>query len=448
MKNRYIFHYVWSDLWHSSNRPFTLINLIAIGISTSVLVLLAGAFFAFQENGEKMMDKLGLSVEVSSHEERTISNDTREKIAEMKEVAAAAWWTPTIFLFYDKQGRLYDGIAGRTIDMQDPLIGTFRDFRTQKPIAFKSKQELGTLYDEAGIIAPFVVLKQLGYLPAAASPDKPDTWKNIVFPTHLQIMAREDKVTSIPLKISLPLVGILAESENGRYFITKDCYAIFGYSWKNEFRPYLLDRNKQPLFPEFSQKPSSNNPLEQGIISPAPSHITLYAKTRNDILPLIHNVRSLGLKADCALEDYLKDYKQQEIFFMASAGGICIVMFFFSGVILFSTFQALILRKLKEIGILNACGASHFLVYRIFFLEAILISALSTFFGSIIGSWAGIQTSYFIQKEFVLPDTTWYILSPSFLTIVFVFGLLFCILVTFFPIRIAVKSDADFLIRT
>lgn len=448
MKRRYIFRYVWHDLWHSSNRPFTLINLIAIGISTAVLVLLAGAFFAFKENGEKMMDKLGLSLEVTSHEEKNISDELRQKISQLPGVSSTAWWTPTIFLFYDKQGRLYDGIGGRTIDMEDPLMETFQDFRSKSAIRFKSKKELNTPYNELGIIVPFVIMKQLGYLPAAASPDKPETWQNIAFPSHLQIMAREDKLTSIPLIVSLPLLGILPESENGRYFVTKDCYTIFGYTWRNEFRPYLWDRNKNPLFPGSNPEPGMTNPLEKELPFPPPSHVTLYAMNRNTLLPLLHHVRSLGLKADCVLEDYLKDYQQQEIFFMASAGGICLVMFFFSGVILFSTFQALILRKLKEIGILKACGSSQFLVYRIFLFEAALISTMSTLFGSGLGAWAGVQMSCFIQKEFIMPDIVWYNLPPLFLAIVFIFGIVFCLLVTFFPVRMAVKSDADILIRS
>ena len=57
MQATYILKYVWSDLWHKANRPFSLINIIAIGLATAVLVILLGSFLAFRRNGEELMDR-------------------------------------------------------------------------------------------------------------------------------------------------------------------------------------------------------------------------------------------------------------------------------------------------------------------------------------------------------------------------------------------------------
>lgn len=448
MNTSYIVRYIWRDIWHSVNRPFTLINLIAIGISTAVLVLLAGGFFAFQANAEKVMDKLGLSIEVTAREERVISDEVRQKLGKLPGMSAISWWTPIRFLFYDKGERLHEEIEGRTLDMKDPVVSSFQDFRTKEPIRFKTKQELGKdYYDELGFIAPFLVLKQLGYIPPAASAEKIETWKNLDLPTHLEIRLLKDGPSEAPSRVRLPIVGILPESEGGRYFVTKDCYKIFLHAWQDAFMPFLMDRYNRPLFPDAKQKATTTPVFFGGIPSDPDTHATVYANTRKDILPLLQEIRGMGLKADCALEDYLGDYEEQEIFFMASGGGICVVMFFFAGVILFSTFQALILRKLKEIGILKACGFSPWLIYKIFLGEAITLSGMSTLLGILLGVWGGNAISQFVQKEFLLPDTQWFILPFFVVAAILACGIFFCILVTFLPVTTAVKVDPDVVIR-
>ncbi|HON44796.1 MAG TPA: FtsX-like permease family protein, partial [Planctomycetota bacterium] len=130
------------------------------------------------------------------------------------------------------------------------------------------------------------------------------------------------------------------------------------------------------------------------------------------------------------------------------AGGICCIMFFFSGVILFSTFQSLILRKLKEIGILKACGASKFLIYQIFSLEAILVSTLSSLIGVGLGTLFGFKMDSWLQEYLQLPESTWFLLPTYFIVAVFLGGICFCLCVTFFPIRMAVRVDPDVVIRS
>jgi len=437
VKKNYIAKYVWKDIWYRGNRPFTLINLIAVGIATAVFVILAGSFMAFEKNTDAMMDSLGLSIEISSKEEQAMPDNIREELHHLENISSLHWWTPTSLLFYDKDGTLRAGLAGRTVELADPLVLSLRDIRSQEPIRFLPKEKMkDAWYDELGIIVPLLILKQLSYLPASADATKPETWKDENFPTHLRMRLRTSDV-------ELPIIGVAAETENGNYLMTKDCYTIFALAWHEIWKTNLLDRKGNPIFPNVTQIKIAHT-----VPKMKDTHATAYAQTREDIIPIIHHIRSMGLRATSGLEDYIDDYEQQETFFIAAAGGICCIMFFFSGVILFSTFQSLILRKLKEIGILKACGASKFLIYQIFSLEAILVSTLSSLIGVGLGTLFGFKMDSWLQEYLQLPESTWFLLPTYFIVAVFLGGICFCLCVTFFPIRMAVRVDPDVVIRS
>ena len=448
MKLNYIVRYSWQDLWSASNRTFTLINLIAITISISVFIILAGGFLAFRENGKQMIDQMGLGIEVSAQQERELTPKEREQLAKLKGVSASYSWTPSLFFFYNKQGALRDVIGGRTVDLRDPLLASLRDIRSNKPVRFLGKGQLKAGdYDELGLIVPFVILKQLDYLPPTATADKPDSWKQIALPDKLtiRIKSRDGE----PTVVGLPIVGIVSEIEGGRYLVTKDCDQLLGNHWRDDYRPFLQDRHGRKLFPQATAPAGQPNPLVGRQPKYVSTHATVYAKSRDEVLPLLQLIRGeLNLKADCALEYYLEDYQQQETFFIAAVGGICLVMFFFSGVVLFATFQALILRKTQEIGILKACGSSKILVYIIFALQALLISSLSVLLGAGIGLGSGWELSGYIQNTLQLKKGQWFIFPPEYLALLFGLALLFCMMVTFFPVRMAVKVDPDRVMRT
>jgi hypothetical protein len=446
MKAGYILRYVAHDLWHAGNRTFTLINLVAIGIAMSVLVILMGGFLAFRKNGRQAMDKMGVGIEVSPREERELNLEEKNSLRALPGVMVYTW-TPSIFLFYNRQGRLYDGLGGRTVDLADPLMTSLQDVRGDKPLSFLSKKELQTPYDELGLIIPFVMLKQLSYLPHSAIAEQPETWQYTPFPEKLKIRVKEDRSDALATVVELPIVGVVSELEGGRYLITKDCYQIFGSGWRDSFRPFLLDRHGRSLFPE-AKGHASQNPLISERKLPPETHATVYAQSRDHILPLLQEIRGkLWLRADCALEYYLQEYKQQETFFGAAAGSICLVMFFFSGVVLFATFQAFILRKMKEIGILKACGASKTLVYCIFALEVIFISSMAIALGMGIGIGSGLQIGEYILTALQLPKVAVFIFPPLYMGAVFAIVLSFCLVITFFPVRMAIKIDPDQVIR-
>lgn len=438
MKKKYIFSYIWQDIWYKGNRPFTLINIIAIGIATAVFVILIGSFLGFQNNTNAMMDSLGLSVEITSKEEQNIDALLREQLAQISLISSLHWWTPTSLLFYDCDGMLRAGLAGRTISLNDPLLLSLHDIRTQEQVHFLSKQEQNTWYDEIGIIVPMLLLKQLSYLPATADANKPETWQNEKFPTHL-------KVRLSTFDVSLPIIGVVAETDSGNYLLSSDCYNILALSWHDEWKSLLFDRNGTPIFSKNAVNTSNQNPILSSMVH---THATAYTLDRKNIIPILHEVRGLGLRASSGLEDYIEDYEQQETFFLVASGGICFIMFFFSGVILFSTFQALVLRKLKEIGILKACGASKYLIYRIFSSEAIMISTISSMLGLTLGMLFGFKINDWIHQFWQAGEEQWFIIPWSFIVLVFVVGIIFSLCVTFLPIRMAVRVDPDVVIRS
>lgn len=480
MKIIYTFRYVCADFWHKTNRPFTIINLIGIGISTAVLVLLLGSFFAFRKNSEKDMDKLGLSIEVTNREaiitvseaqkksqlapdkeiitstsKVTISPEMHKKLQQLPGAGSVHLWTPTVFLFYTDAGRLYDGAEGRTIDLNDALFESIRDFRhPTKPVFFAPKHYKNppALHDEIGIIVPFILLKKLDYLSSKAEWNKPETWKDKdcagIIPDKLRIRIKgEHELAAIDVEI--PIVAVISEIEGGRYLVTKDFYRIFGSNWRNDFRGLIRDRQGNLLF---TKEEYPNTPELQTALKKLPmteeTHATVYAQTRSKILPLIKEIRNLDMRADCALEHHISDYQQQESFFLMAAGGVCLVMFFFSGVILFATFHALVLRKLQEIGLLKACGSSETLAYRLFALQAVIISGMAGLLGLLIGVVTANQVTKIIQEYAGMDtNTELFYLPIEYMVGIVLFGMLFCLLVTFFPVKSAVKIDADLLIR-
>lgn len=477
MKCSYTLQYVQADLLHRSNLPFTLINLLGILISTFVLVLLLSGFFAFQKNGEKLMDKLGLSIEVTNREEIVIvseaqskqkdgtdsnkhvviSQETYTKLQNLQGVHSVHLWTPTVFLFYTNQGRLYDGAEGRTIDLNDPLFEIMRDIRSPNPnVGFlpRDKQNSSVLHDEIGIIIPFILLKKLDYMPAQAEWNKPETWVipkteiKCEIPDTLRVRIK-GKEESIAIDVEVPIIGVVSEIEGGRYLVSKDFYRIFGSNWQNHFRGLIRDRQGKLIFKkgEYPNTPQLQKELQQ-LPMPEETHATVYAQNRSAILPLIRDIRNMNLRADCAVEHHLSDYQQQESFFLFAAGGVALVMFFFSGVILFATFHALVLRKLQEIGILKACGASQKLAFTFFALQAIIISSVAGIFGILSGMLVAKKVTSLIQEYAKLdPNMELFYLPLEYMAGILLFSIAFCLFVIFFPVRSAVKIDADLLIR-
>jgi cell division protein FtsX len=447
MRTIYTLKYVWRDLWHGANRAFTLINLVAIALSMAVLVVLLGSFLAFRRNGEQLMDRVGLSIEIHAGAGQTISGERKEKLHKLPGIASLAWWTPTIFLFYSQQGRLCDGIRGRTIELSDPLLDTLRDIRNQKKIGFMSKQELKTSYDELCIIVPFLMLKQLGYVPQAATLHQPETWQNQPLPTRIRLLVKENSPGAVANDVELPVLGVVPDIEGGRYLIGKDCYRILGYNWHNSLRPLLTDRQGQPLFANAEPASDEARRLLSGMSDTPDTHGTVYAQSPTTLLPLLHQVRSLDIKADCAIENHLEGYEQQKSFFVAVAGGISLTMFFFCGVILFATFKAMVLQKLKEIGILKACGASKRLVYVLFALQVTLLSGMASIIGIALGAGGARQLGTLLQHHLELPSSEWFWLPAEYMAALVAFSVGFCLFVTFFPVRAAVQIDPDIVIR-
>ena len=444
MKFRYMVKYVWLDIWHKQNRPFTLINLLALTITTTVLVVLLGGFLAFRRNSEQLLDRQSLSIEITTKGEGVIAEAMKQQLAGLQGMASLQWWTPTIFLFYTQDGRLCDGISGRTVAVSDPLLDSLRDLRNNQTIRFLGRKELGHgLYDELGIIVPFLMLKQLAYLPPAASWSKPETWKAHPLPTKIKFMIRESRTGATPVDIELPVVGIVADIEGGRYLITKDCYRILGSGWNNAWRSQLKDRRQQLLFAD-AKGSAGQEPLAIAKLpAPPDTHGTAYVKQRSNLLPLLKSIRDRGLKADCAMEYTLRDYQQQETFFIAAGGGICWTLFFFSGVILFATSQAMVLRKLKEIGILKACGASKPLVHYLFAMQTTLISGMASIFGIILGTGCAVYLAYVAQTYLQLAMRDYFLVPWPYLTGIWLFDIVFCLLITFFPVYSCVRLDPD-----
>jgi cell division protein FtsX len=448
MYANYMLKYVWSDLWHKSNRPFTLINLVAISLATAVLVILLGSFLAFQRNGEQLMDRVGLSIEIHAGPNQTITDEVKPKLQSLQGVSSLQWWTPALFLFYSQQGRLCDNIRGRTVDLSDPLLATLRDMRGQQKIRLLSRQELGDrAYDELGIIVPFIMLKQLSYLPQSASYNNPASWRNQTFPEKIRIAVKENLPGATPIEVDLPVLGVVEDIEGGRYLLSKDCYRMFGYNWRNVFKPLLQDRQGRPMFANAGEATDEARKLLASMPAFPDSHGTVYAQKPEHLIPLLKQVRSLGLKAECALENHLEGYEQQKSFFMAVAGGISLTMFFFCGVILFATFKALVLSKWKEIGILKACGASRTLVYLLFALHVILLSGMATIMGMAIGAGGATQIGKLLQKQLELQNSQWFWMPLEYMTGLLTFFVGFCLIVAFFPVRAAARVDPDSVMR-
>lgn len=447
MRSGYTLKYVWSDLWHGSNRAFTLINVIAVGLAMAVLVILLGSFLAFRRNGEQLMDRLGLSIEIHAGVGQTIDDARKRQLQDLPGKSALQWWTPTIFLFYSQQGRLCDGIRGRTVDLDDPLIETLRDIRSRQKIRLLGKQEQNRPYDELGIIVPFLMLKQLGYLPHAASLNQPESWQNATLPQKIRLLVKENAPGAVATDVELPVVGIVPDIEGGRYLMSKDCYRLLGYNWRDAWRPLLYDRQGKLLVANAGAASDDAMALLTSMPSPPDTHGTVYAQSATTLLPLLRHVRSLELKADCAIENHLEGYEQQKSFFVAVAGGISLTMFFFCGVILFATFKAMVIQKLKEIGILKACGASKSLVYTLFALQVVLLSGIASITGIALGAGGATQLGKLLQQQLELPSSQWFWMPPEYMAGLVLFAVGFCLIVTFFPVRAAVQLDPDAVIR-
>lgn len=506
MKLSYILRYAWMDLWHRSNRPFSAMNMVAISISVAITVLLTGGFLAFRKNSDKLMSGKILKIEVTSREEGEIPQQIRETLVARAEGAAVFWWTPTVLMFYGTQG-LKGGIGGQTVALKDPSLTSLKDVRNF-PLKFWSRQELGTRFDEIALIVPFSMLKQLGYLPSDASQGRPESWVkagdvrdrltvffkqsdtgedgtlsreewqagrfpletgsrefaqwdrnqdglvspqeiySLYFPDKLKIRIPDD----IPVDIEIPVVGVIPDTAQSRYLLTKDCYHILSAAgWKREYCPFLVDRHGNPLFPD--TQPTGDNPIPERLSGHAETHASVYAADRSQLLPLIEKIEALGLKADCPLEEYLKKYQQQETFFIVAAGFICLSLFFFAGVVLFANFHGLILRKFPEIGILKACGTPKAIISKIFAMQAGIICAISIGLGIYCGNWCGTYMSRYIQEEMKNSETpelgtlAWFDMPTEWIVILFVLGMLFGRLVTAFPVRKAISIDPDQVIR-
>lgn len=441
MKNTYILRYSWRDIWHTTNRPFTLINIVAIVVSVTTLVLLLGGLQAFQNSSNDRIGETGLSIEATAHEESKISKEQKESIAQLKNINYSYWWKPTLFLFYNAQGHLYDGIGGRTVDLQDPLLKNLKDIRNNDNISFFDKSQIkDSVFGEIGIIVPFVMLKQLSFLPPSAVINQEKTWKHIPLPKTLRIRIKEQG--GVAMDFDLPIVGIISGATSGRYLVTKECYEILGLQWNSEFMPHLKKRDGSPVFPDAKSTDSPPPSLQPS----NDTHASIYVSDRKHLLSVLQKVRGLGLRASSALEFHLQDYEQQETFFIAAASGICFALFLFTGVILFATFYALTLRKRKEIGILKSCGASSWLVTKIFVLQALNIGFLAITCGIASGVLLGTQLSEYIQEK-IQTSASFFSMPQQYVVFIFGYGLLFCLLVTFIPVRMAVKVDADTVIR-
>ncbi|BBM86760.1 ABC transporter permease [Candidatus Uabimicrobium amorphum] len=441
MKNTYILRYSWKDIWHTTNRPFTLINIIAIVVSVTTLVLLLGGLQSFEDNRENKIDAAGLAIEATSYEESKISQEQRESLAKLANVKSSHWWKPTLFVFYKKKGGLFEKASGQTIDLQDPILENLKDVRNNARVTFLDKSKIkDSAYDEIGIIIPFGMLKQLKYLPEAVNVEQEKTWKHIPLPKTIRVRIKEKGLGGMPMIFDLPIIGIVDDKTLGRYLVTKECYEMLGLQWNTNFMPHLKKRDGSPLFPD--QKPTNTPP--PSIQRSADTHVSVYVDDRQQLLPVLRKIRVLGLRASSALEFFLQDYQQQETFFIAAASGICFALFLFTGVILFATFYALTLRKRKEIGILKSCGASSWLVTKIFVLQALNIGFLAISVGIASGVLLGSQLSQYAKEKL---DTNVFSMPEQYLVFIFGYGLLFCLLVTFIPVRMAVKVDADTVIR-
>jgi ABC-type antimicrobial peptide transport system permease subunit len=402
MKGNYIVRYAWKDIWARNNRPFTVINLVAIGLSMWALTILLGLYLGFQKYGHEVMDKLGLKIDVRNSEDTEFTLEQKKALASIPGVTSVHPWTMTALEFYNEEGGLQNVGSGRTVEVEDPLQASLKDLEG-KNLRFLTK-------GEKGVIVPFSMMKSLGYVPPDADPDTKSTWGIPSLPSHLNTKVREANGLLRDLKI--PIVGITRQFTGDNYLITKEFYDFLGHCTY----PY--------------------------------SNATLYIRSRDDLSIVLQKIQDLGgLEADCALKDNLADYEQLENVFPVAIAGICLALFVFTGVVLFSNFYSLVLRKKKEIGILKANGASSRLVSLLFLTETVIIGTFAIALGIGLGALSGQPVGRYIQQQLGSAELGLFLVSWESLGIIFVLGIMFCCLVTLRPVQMAVHIDPDQVIR-
>lgn len=124
-----------------------------------------------------------------------------------------------------------------------------------------------------------------------------------------------------------------------------------------------------------------------------------------------------------------------------------IILFFFSGLLLFNFINLSISHKKKEMGILRALGASGFDVFKIFSIEGFLIAVINSIL-SIIGT--GILINLInnkIQEEFIINVNAY---SYTFITIILIIVVSFlsCFLSIFVPVlKVSRKTPIEAIIE-
>lgn len=174
----------------------------------------------------------------------------------------------------------------------------------------------------------------------------------------------------------------------------------------------------------------------------------LYMKDRNNIIPALDELRTIGLFASSTIEKYITTFNNQEAFFKTATFVIFSLILFLSSIVLFSTFYSSLLRKRHEIGIFKAYGASNFLVFILLYIQSTMIIIT----GCILGIYSGCKMGQFLSARinafsnlaeggliFLLPQQ--YILQ--------LIGILIatCWIAIFIPSRIAMSIDPAEVVR-
>lgn len=182
----------------------------------------------------------------------------------------------------------------------------------------------------------------------------------------------------------------------------------------------------------------------------------VYAKDREDIMPLLEKLSEMGVVPSTPLKDYLKTFDRQEKFFKNAAMAIFVLILFLAAIVLFSTFYASVQRKRKQIGILKACGAPGPLIRKLYYMESAIVIAV----GMAIGIYGGLKIGNFMtnwisnfvklsEKEliFSLPGldiTGFFALDIARITAVVA---AFCWLAIYIPAQIASNTDPAQVVR-
>ncbi len=251
MKISYMFRYSWSGLWNQKDRIFSFLNIFSVTMTMLILVSLTGLLQGFKDYSESVLTKLPLRIDIFKVDPRlTDLKSVAKNIRSIEGFKEIYMRVPTFTSFINVDNNLLSGqmgLIGCTFLPDEPLelidlSGKRITLLSKKRLPAKSDVQR---FDEIGIIVSFDFLKKLGYFPANALLDKPESWKLSDIPKQVKIGMKQttsDSITEIPV----PVIGVTRELDRGDYMITEDFYNILSH-WQPPFLYMLKDRHGESL---------------------------------------------------------------------------------------------------------------------------------------------------------------------------------------------------------